>query len=249
MHAYDQAGRPVYQVPNTSKGGMRTTTISDCRKLGLVPSVTEIIGQLDKPALLQWKVGKILASAFEHQLDCHKGFDTWCRLVQGEVTQEAKKAPELGSAIHDALESFYDEESAYNGKYFDHVQKVTYCVQNDVGDYKYIAEASFAHPLGFGGKVDLHAKQNVGIVLDFKTKDTTDTAKMKGYKEHIMQLAAYREGLGIPNARCFNLFISTKDPSILMLQEYSEKDLGDAWAMFKCLLAYWQIANKMPVRL
>ncbi len=118
-------------------------------------------------------------------------------------------------------------------------------VTGNVGKHVYEAEASFAHPLGFGGKVDLHSKSTEnGIVLDFKTKNTSDVKKMKGYSEHIMQLAAYREGLGIPNARCYNLFISTQNPELVVLQEYKEDDLKRHWQMFLCLLRYWRLSNK-----
>ncbi len=31
-HYYDKNGKAVFEVPNKSKGGMRPTTLRDCRK-------------------------------------------------------------------------------------------------------------------------------------------------------------------------------------------------------------------------
>jgi hypothetical protein len=59
----------------------------------------------------------------------------------------------------------------------------------------WVSEKSFACELGFGGKLDLHAPADGdGIVIDFKTKEFTDPAKVDAYDEHLMQLAAYRLG-------------------------------------------------------
>lgn len=241
MHAYDKTGKAVYEVPNISKGGMRATTIADVRKLKLGPGVTEATGQLDKPALLQWHISNVLKCCYETDL---KKFSTIKQLksyVSEKVKKEIEKPRDKGTKIHDELEQWFKQ----NGAAPPHLERAIKTVTKEVGDYKYIPEQPFYHPFGFGGKVDLHAKE--GIVLDFKTKDTLDVTKMKGYKEHIMQLAAYRHGLGMPKARCYNLFISSQDTNIIALVEYTEKELYDAWEMFKCLLKFWQISNKMEV--
>lgn len=262
MHAYDDQGNPVYQVPNVSKGGMRNTTITDCRKLGLFPSVTEITGQLDKPALLQWKIDKVLNCSYVNFFDRKEyewtNLECFKRFTLAEVAKEAEKAPALGSAIHDELEQWY--KAGGDTIPSDRIAPAVFAVRDQVGKHDYIAEKSFCHKLGFGGKVDLHYPgyfmastaimntQDDGIVLDFKTKDTLDVKKFKGYKEHIMQLAAYRHGLGIPSADCYNLFISSQDTSIIKLVQYKDDELQQAWEMFKCLLRFWQLNNKMEVR-
>lgn len=241
MHAYDRNGNPVYEVPNVSKGGVRPTTIADVRKLKLAPSVTEVTGQLDKPALLQWKVDKVLNEVYTSGVS--GDFNFFKTSVLRSVAKEAEKAPKLGNAIHDEFEQWFKREG--RGAPPARLGAALDVIAEDVGCYKYIPEKSFYHPLGFGGKVDLHSE--LGVVLDFKTKDTLDINKMKGYKEHIMQLAAYRHGLKIPKARCYNLFISSQDTSIVKLVEYTEAELNSAWEMFKCLLKFWQINNKMEI--
>ncbi len=308
MHAYcSKTGEPVYEVPNVSKGGMRATTVADCRKLKLFPSVTEITNLLDKPALLSWKVDKVLQQCIDtayaghyindRDIDIQQMGKEYKAEILRNVAAEAAKAPKIGSEIHDELEQWY--KAGANTVPSERIATAVFAVREQVGKYDYVAEKSFCHALGFGGKVDLHVadmgepywshnegwdkfeteeasnsdrrnwyvesdsnlpragkyatgktqKYYKGVVLDFKTKDTLDIKKFKGYKEHIMQLAAYRHGLGIPHAECYNLFISSQDTKLVKLVEYREEELDQAWEMFKCLLKYWQILNKMEVKI
>jgi len=80
-------------------------------------------------------------------------------------------------------------------------------------------------------------------VLDVKTKEFTDPDKIGGYDEHLMQLAAYRVGLGVPNARCANVFVSRNVPGLAVVKEWPEDDLKSGWEMFCCLLKFWQLKN------
>ena len=79
--------------------------------------------------------------------------------------------------------------------------------------------------------------------MDFKTKEFTDPNTVDAYDEHAMQLAAYRVGLGIPNARCANVFISVTEPGLVKVVEWSEEKMTRAWNMFQALLTYWQVKN------
>jgi hypothetical protein len=58
-----------------------------------------------------------------------------------------------------------------------------------------------------------------------------------------MQLAAYREGLRIPKARCFDLYFSSIEPGIIELHEWKEEELQVGFEQFKSLLSYWQSIN------
>lgn len=244
-HFYDATGLPCYTVPNISKGGERNTTVADARKLGLVPSVTELFNQLSKEGLMRWKEDHLLRASWEMMFEDHNGFEDYKRNIRAKVKEHTDKAPKLGSEIHDELEQWYKAGGDITPG--DRIYHAVFAVRDQVGKSDYVAEESFYHPLGFGGKIDLHCKDR-NIVLDFKTKDTTDIKKMKGYDEHIMQLAAYRQGLSIPTAECYNLFISTQDPKLVKLVKYTEKELERAWEMFKCLLSFWQLCNKFEVK-
>jgi hypothetical protein len=101
------------------------------------------------------------------------------------------------------------------------------------------AEHSFTNCQGYGGKVDYHEDR----IADFKSKDVIDTKKQYAYSEHMMQLAAYREGLGKPKSECWNFFVGADDAAVLPYH-WSEEDLERGLKMFHCLLKYWKLDKK-----
>ena len=84
----------------------------------------------------------------------------------------------------------------------------------------------------------------MGIVVDFKTKEFGVDDAVPAYDENLMQLAAYRFGLGVPFARCANVFASVSYPGLVKIHEWSDEDLQRGWAMFQALLTFWKLKNK-----
>jgi hypothetical protein len=108
------------------------------------------------------------------------------------------------------------------------------------GKQEWISEKSFSHPQGFGGKCDLHCKV---AVIDIKTKAFGPQDDPQGFDEHLMQLAAYRSGLILPDAACANVFVSTTHAGLVSLFEWTKADVERGWLMFESLLKYWQAKN------
>ena len=81
-------------------------------------------------------------------------------------------------------------------------------------------------------------------MIDFKTKEFAPDQPVKGWPEQAMQLAAYRVGLGMPEATCANIFVSVTHPGLAIVHEWSEDELQQGWAKFQHLLAYWQTDRK-----
>jgi hypothetical protein len=102
--------------------------------------------------------------------------------------------------------------------------------------------------MGFGGKVDMYSEPDeillYGAVVDVKTKEFGPGDKVEIYSEHAMQLAAYRVGLGLPYARCANIFVSRTHPGLVTIVEHSEKDLNRSYEMFNLLLKFWCLKNQ-----
>jgi hypothetical protein len=162
------------------------------------------------------------------------------RIVK-DSKEQGKKAAERGTTIHGALESFY--EGIYLADFMNYQTGVDGAVQGAFGTPEWSTEKSFCHELGFGGKVDLHSKSGNGIVIDFKTKEFSDPSTVDAYDEQLMQLCAYRVGLGIPNARCANVFVSVTEPGLVKVIEWSEDEMKKGWVMFQSLLNFWQAKN------
>ncbi len=60
-------------------------------------------------------------------------------------------------------------------------------------------------------------------------------------------LTPVRLGLDIPEAKCYNLFISTQVPGLLNLTEST--DFERDWGMFEALLKLWQLRNNYVPKL
>lgn len=247
-HFYEKTAtgvEPRHFVPMASRPGeLRPTRLTDARKAGWYPSVTTVMGMLDKPALTDWKIGEHLKTAYAiyrsaNVLDA----DEWIRQVKRDTELALEKAPKDGTDFHDVMEIAYKAGAIEN----EHHRKIAGTVMSDIEagtgivSEDFEPESSFVHALGFAGKVDLHTGACAkGWVIDYKTKNTADKWKpgKMAYPEMAMQLAAYRVGLGLDNARCANVFICLETGEV-EFYEWGEETLNRQWANFADLLRIW----------
>jgi len=248
-HWYAQNGAPAYETNGHS------TTLRDARKLGLAPSVTTILGIIHKEQLERWKVQQGILAA----LTMPRGEDSeeaWLAKVMADSKRQAKEAAEEGSRIHDAIEKAYKASYSMGEPYFAHVDATCDEVERlfpNVTDW--VSEKSFYHPLGFGGKVDLHSP-STGIVVDFKGKDGDfSDGKKLAYDQNI-QLAAYQVGLGLNgleeyraeydfvepslHVQCANIFVSRTHPGKVCSYVWDAQDVAYGWSVFEAALELWK---------
>lgn len=251
-HWYTRDGVPMYTV-EAKKGGQRATTLRDARTMNLVPSVTTILNVAAKPALLAWMQQQVLYAALTLPRRPDEPEKDYIDRIISDSKEQGKAAADAGTDIHASIQGHYENQPT--GKHQESVDACVQSIKNYFGDHQWVSERAFAHEAGFGGKCDLfvpvtsnwqttHDPDFHGIVVDIKTKEFTDPSKVEGYDEHLMQLAAYRVGLGIPKARCANVFVSRNVPGLVVVKEWSLEDLDSGWEMFMHLLAFWQLKNK-----
>jgi hypothetical protein len=234
-HWYTKDGAPAYTIEG--KTGVRNTTLRDARKLGLLPSVTTINGMLSKAGLDTWKQQQVLLAALTLPRLADEPESDWLSRVMQDSKATGREAAERGTAIHAIIESYFDQ--VYMPEKPAYLDTIDNALKSAFGEQLWLPEKSFGHPLGFGGKCDLMAKS--GFVVDFKTKDA-DLDKVDVYFEHEMQLAAYREGLGVPNARCAIVFVNGTTNQVKLI-EVEEQKLQNGWECFQHLLRVYQIKN------
>jgi hypothetical protein len=237
-HWYTRDGIPRYTVIGKN-GKERNTTLRDARTDNLVPSVTTILNVAAKPALTQWLQKQVLMAALTLPRRPDEPEDDYIDRIMFDSKEQGRAAADAGTDIHTSIQAFY--EGQVNTKHQEHVQGCVSKLREHFGEQPWIAERSFGHAAGFGGKVDLHAPN---IVADVKTKEFSDPTKIDAYDDHLMQLAAYRVGLGMPDARCANVFVSRSVPGLVVIKEWSQDDLRRGWEMFFNLLTFWQIKNQ-----
>jgi len=218
--------------------GQRATTLRDARSRNLVPSVTTILNVANKPALILWMQKQVLMSALTLTRQEGETDESFVSRVLVDSKELGKAAADAGTDIHNSIEDFWVGRPL--SRHFEHVKATNDLLRESFGEQEWIAERSFGHELGFGGKCDLHCPT---AVVDIKTKEFAPGDKVEGFDEHLMQLAAYRVGLGVHQARCANLFVSRTHPGTVFLKEWTEEEVQKGWNMFLCLLEFWQLKN------
>lgn len=79
-HWYKRDGEPLHSVLS-GRGEPRPTTLRDARKLGLLPSVTNILGVINKPELVEWKMTQAVLAALTLPRLEGEGEDAFARRV------------------------------------------------------------------------------------------------------------------------------------------------------------------------
>lgn len=234
-HWYKKSdGSPQYTIIGTN-GKERDTTLRDARKLDLVPSVTTILRVAAAPGLDLWKQQQVLKAAISvPRLENEAEADWFTRIMQ--VSKETSaEAADRGTSMHNVIEDYFNKTA---GEFPDFAKETYFAVIKEFGNQNWVIEKSFAAD-GFGGKVDLHCDN---IVIDFKTKEVVDD-KTAAYDEQLMQLAAYRVGLGIPDALCANVYVDMQGN--VKIIKHDPADMEKAWLMFTHLLAFYRIKNNI----
>ena len=240
-HWYQKDGVPAYTIIGKN-GNERATTLRDARKLDLVPSVTTIMKCAASPGLEVWKQNQVLMAALTMPRIDGESEQDYIKRIVNDSKEQGRKAAERGTLIHGALESWFTERK-YDLSYADHLSGVVEAIREKFGEQEWCAEKSFATKR-YGGKVDLHSES---VVIDFKTKEFDADNLPEAYDENIMQLAAYKEGLDYPFARCANVYVSVTVPGLVHIVEHSPEDLMRGNAMFDALLSFWEYKNKFNV--
>lgn len=236
-HWYGRDGTPRYTLIGKN-GKERNTTVRDAREHDLVPSVTTILRGAAAPGLERWKIGNAIMSALTLTRQEGESDDDFISRIIRDSEEQARKARDRGTEIHGAIEKWY------LGRDCDDLLAWAAAANNAVFEWaelipqQWSAERSFASPLGFGGKLDLSAD---GRVIDFKTTDKALDG-LKTWPDHRRQLAAYRMGLDMPDARCAIVYVNSVKPEARLI-ELPEDELQKGWAEFKALLDLWKATN------
>ena len=247
MHFYTREGEPRYFVEmKTRPGELRPTRTSDAKKEGWVPSVTTILNMLDKPALINWRIDQHLIQAYKSLPGKYKipeyvkDEETYIRFIKDMTENEMDKAPKAGTDLHKLMEKYWPGEELAKEE-ISICKPIADAIIEKTGQAQFGVEERFSHPSGFAGMVDLFTDD---WVIDYKTKQTADKFKpgKMAYPDHARQLAAYREGLGLPKANCANVFVCLENGEI-DFHVHKEEDLQKGFATFMDCLSIWKREN------
>lgn len=270
-HFYEPVtGEPRYEVEYAGKReGTRPATIRDAKKHGWYPSVTTILDVLDKPALTSWKVNQaIMATYGREKLDT----ETWPQFMRrcaAEADKVRDQAADDGSMLHDYIEKALEGNPIHPERWEETIQAAKgFLSETRPGEWT--IERSFGRS-GFGGRVDaywspetsglpLEDDEGVGtevstlqpVVLDWKTKEFTSedvtAGKVRGYNNHLWQLAGYQHGLGLRMGTIgINVFVSRTEPGLICPHYWEPSAMRRGWEQFKGILTVYQLLNGLEL--
>lgn len=249
-HWYSLDGKPCHTVPNKDGDGTRTTTLRDARKLNLLPSVTTIIGILDKPQLTKWKMREAAKAAIA--IPGPQGEEPLERFADRAIEyamSQVGEAADLGTKIHNAIENLMRGSAEEPSEEMRPFVKPVLEWMKSVGvkvTHSEIVLVNAVH--GFAGRVDALFTWGDGFgkmgILDFKTKKTKEGEKVEAYDEHLLQLAAYAAthygAEHLQHIVAANLFISSTEPGRLEVVKHDKEKMVAAYEAFTQMCAIWR---------
>ena len=257
-HWYQRDGVPLHSV-TSAKGEPRPTTLRDARKLGLLPSVTNILGVIAKPELTAWLQEQAVMAALTLPRIAGETEDAFARRVVADSQTTRDGAADFGTAFHHGAErvaktlevDWQHPAAAWLVHYRDWYQANAFVLR--------WTEKVLVHPEGcYAGTADLLIEHPVhGLTLvDLKTmkfptaRGDSRPTNPKPYKSWCYQLAAYRYALspslgfgatsGQP-VKCMNLIVNSIEPSAPVEHVWSDGEMESGWRAFMAAYQLWVI--------
>lgn len=246
-HWYTRDGVPMHRIAKADGSGDRATTITDAKRLKLLPSVTGVMGLLAKPALESWKMNQVALATLRTPKGEGEAEDYWCRRVRDAAFEQVEQAADLGSEIHAALECATAGEPWDEERFGVYVRPVLDFIAGEGITVTAREKRVVNGGHGFAGTTDLLFTDRDGRpgILDYKTKKTKPGEKVAAYDEHRLQLAAYaateygEERIG--EVAAFNVFVSSTEPGRVEIIRHG--DLTRDWQAFKMLASLWRYSK------
>ena len=236
-HWYTQDGEPMYTIIGAN-GKERNTNLRDAKQLGLVPSVTTIIGMIAKPSLENWKIDQALKSAITLKQLENEPFNAFLYRCKNDAKSIGLNAAKEGTKIHAMIEKGF-----LGGTKSKPYKIIKEWLDENYPDEEWIAEDSFCAKEGYGGKIDLYSKS--GIFIDFKTKsniEDKDPAKLV-FDDHGMQLSAYAQGCEAKDPERISIFIDRENIETIKFFIWDKDSHSKHASMFNSILSYWQLVK------
>ena len=261
-HWYFPDGTPLHEVPRADGKGQRPTSLRDARKLGLFPSVTNVLSILAKPGLDAWKQEQAILAALTLPRTEGETLDDFAKRVLVDMTSEVGRAADLGSAVHAAIEGYAQgrwlPEDKGVARLFEPARQ---WFDKEVTQVHSVEIATAHLEWGYAGRVDLVATlRSTGrpTVVDFKTQKTRRD-KDGNFKPILhdtwpLQLEAYRMALasrdkGLADAAIASVVIGSTDPVPVVVKVWDDADKDGYFRAFLAArdLWVWQ-KNYCPVK-
>lgn len=241
-HWYDVHGQAMHTVLS-GKGEARPTNLRDARKLGLLPSVTNILGVVAKPELQAWLQEQAVLAALTLPRVAGEDEEQFARRVVEDARSQGRTAMAFGTALHHGAERVArslevdpaEPLAPWLNLYRDWFQ--VNCVR-----LLWTERALVNRELGYAGTADLLIEHRAhGLTLvDLKSQGVRAATGPSTYKSWGYQLAAYRAALH-REVVCMNLIVNSKEPHAPVEAVWGEPEMVKCWRGFRAARELWVV--------
>jgi hypothetical protein len=237
-HWYTAEGESAHVVIGKN-GKERNTTVADARKMGLYPSVTSILGIMDKPQLTAWKIEQAIMSSLTLPKEENERLEDYAKRVVRDSRESTSKAAEHGTKMHTEMENILlgravsrDEKLAPYIETFkkwadENVEKTYWCEKGLVG-------------AGYAGRCDAYVRlSGIGdAIIDLKNRKVNPKYD-PFYDTDCAQLWAYRTASENPQCACVSVVLASNDPTNIMIKVWDDEELYQAGIAFCAMQKVW----------
>ena len=263
--AQDSPYGRLYRHPSTPSDSLPTIEESLVAGL-LVPSVTNIIGTLDKPFLLGWYAKLAATSAVETE-QRHPGLilskpDAAIKHFKDAGLRKLESAGSLGNEVHNTVEKLAQGlEAEYSQNIEGYVESFHKFIEDWKPTFIHFETTCFGSvqdanlgELKYAGTADFIAEINgLRVVADWKSGRSIHT-------EAGLQLAALANATEMVTASGELIKMPKLDSGVIIhltpkgFQVYQSEPFGTAWEIFKALRVTWDfhvanLASRNPILL
>ena len=243
QHWYTLIGEACHRQSNG-----KATTIKEARIQNLVPSVSGIIGLIERPHLTKWKCDNMIRTTLKNPHVVGEPEKEYITRIHGYSNIDKQKTMDFGSRVHKAIEEYnqyskFDESK--DPELWPYLETYIRWAQERLRKVISIEKTVVNTRWGYGGTIDLVCKVHgiqEEVIVDFKTQ-RYEGKRPTFHAEYAYQLAAYRKTFK-PIPKCISLVISATEPRPAVEKIYTAKELQRSWRVFRAALGVWQQSKK-----
>jgi hypothetical protein len=242
-HWYTEDGQSAHVIVGKT-GKERNTTVADARKLGLLPSVTSVLGVMEKPQLTAWKIEQAIMASLTLPKEDNESLEEYAKRVVKDSKESTTRAAEHGTKMHTEMENILlgracSKDEAL-GPYIetfkewasDNVEKTYWCEKALVG-------------AGYAGRCDAYVRlKGVGdAIIDLKNRKVNPRYS-PFYDTDCAQIYAYISACENPKAAGVSVVLASNNPETILTKVWDDKELYEAGIGFMALLKVWAWAKQ-----
>ena len=226
----------LYSPETLGRTEVTQDEVADYLKLGLVPSVTEILAIIyEGEHLTRWMIKQSLAY-YQHTGD-----------LDASLNYRNTQSADFGTICHDLCESYLtgkECEAEYSPIHMKAIGPFKQWADENIGEVIFTEKFFADGELGYGGTADMLIKLKDGrlVLGDLKFKKETAAYPLKASLKYKYQLSAYRNhfkkeygDMETMNLLCRSTFVGLKTPRLEPVF-YGNEDFTDG---FECAKKIW----------